>query len=56
MKYLVTFIHKNGIPQSNVTLVFGETSAIDVAKKCFEYGKSQLYTDMIIEKEKGEQE
>ena len=50
MKYEVTFIHKNGKSQSNTTLIFGDRDALDIAKKCFEYGKSDNYSDLEIRK------
>ena len=50
MKYEVTFIHKNGKSQSNTTLMFGDRDALDIAKKCFEYGKSDNYSDLEIRK------
>ena len=50
MKYEVTFIHKNGKSQSNTTLMFGDRDALDIAKKCFEYGKIDNYSDLEIRK------
>lgn len=54
MKYEVTFIHKNGKPQSDTTLIFGDRDAVDIAKKCFEYGKSNNYSDLEIRKVRDE--
>ena len=48
MKYEIEFIHKMCESNRNIILTFGETDAMTVAKKCFEYGKSGNYIDCII--------
>lgn len=49
MKFEVEFVNKyQDGTQRNITLTFGETDIESVAKKCFNYGKSQNFDEIIF--------
>lgn len=48
MKYVANFIHKNGKPNYTMSLTFGATDAVSVARECFELGKSGRYKELVI--------
>ena len=51
-KYEAWFVHKlqDGVMR-DVVLTFGDRDAVEVGKKCFEYGMSGLFTEVRIVKE-----
>ena len=54
-KYQIRFMHDahKESASNDVTLVFGETDAVTVARKCFEMGRCGYYEHMKIIKWEG---